>query len=819
MKLTYISLILGLLTQHAFSQITGKLKTANGQPVLYANVLLLNPADSSLVKGAVTNESGSFQMGSVAAGNYFLRISAVGYKTTDLPAFLLAENDAKLAFGDQIIAEDVQEMGELVVKAQKPLYQQEIDRTVVNVESSLMTKGSSTLQVLERSPGVFVDMRNGNIALNGKSSVLVMLNGKLMRLPMSQVMAMLSGMSANDIEKIEIMTTPPSKYDAEGSAGMINIVLKKREDLGTTGSMSATAGYGWAEKGTGSMNVSHNTAKLNMYASYSFVRDHFKDGWSAKGGQDMPLFGGKLYVEAGSTQVAISNSHNATAGLATSFGKTTLGANLTYSTNRSNRHFYNYGHYTRLEIDSSLMMKGDVLGKAKWNNTILNAYLEKQIRDNEKLNIDFDYLIYNSHSPTEGSSTFYDQSGNETIPEGSIFSNRQSGIARSPIRVAVLKMDYAKQFSAKIKLEAGIKGTHTTSSALSRILSLVDDEWVGSSRYTNDTKMQENIGAAYLSVNAMINPKTSLVAGLRYEYAYTHADADKEENEINRRLGKLFPSLFLSRKLNERSELQFSYTRRITRPSFNDLSSYLLYNDPMSVMTGNPTLRPTITNNLKFGFNYTGYSFSLTASRDKNPIVLYQLDDTNARDLLYQAPQNMVYQNNLTFQANLPISITKWWNMSFTGIGGLRQFKLDHTRDKMEKTYAAYNFNGNQVFSLSGGVSFELSGWYNSVAYEGSKRIRGFGMLNAGLKKELKNNGGSFQLAVSDIFKSMRVKGNFGGLTREAFDLTANFVYVSESARTRIVKLTYSRSFGNNKVKSQGSRTTSKDESDRIRKN
>jgi len=239
----------------------------------------------------------------------------------------------------------------------------------------------------------------------------------------------------------------------------------------------------------------------------------------------------------------------------------------------------------------------------------------------------------------------------------------------------------------------------------------------------------------------------------------------------------------------------------------------------MSVATGNPSLRPTITNNLKFGYNYLGYSFSLTASRDKNPIVPYQLAETAARDLMYQAPQNMVYQNNLTLQANLPFTVTRWWNISLTAMASVRRFKLEHTREKLEKTYGFYTFNGNQVFSLPGDFTFEISGWYNAVGYEGSKKIQPLGMLNAGLKKGLKNNGGSFQLAVTDVFKSMRVHGNFGGLTREAFDLTADFIYKAESARTRIVKLTYSRSFGNNKVKGQTLRSTSKDENDRIRKN
>jgi hypothetical protein len=156
-------------------------------------------------------------------------------------------------------------------------------------------------------------------------------------------------------------------------------------------------------------------------------------------------------------------------------------------------------------------------------------------------------------------------------------------------------------------------------------------------------------------------------------------------------------------------------------------------------------------------------------------------------------------------------------NLSF--VGGLRQFKLDHTKEKLEKTYFTSTVNGSQTFVLPGDFSLEISGWYNAAQYEGSKKIEGFGMLNAGLKKELKNNRGSFQLTVTDLLKSMRVSGYFGALTEEAFSLKAHFIYGAESANNRIVKLTYSRSFGNTKVKGKKSRgAVSNDERERIRK-
>ncbi|AYB35041.1 outer membrane beta-barrel family protein [Chryseolinea soli] len=818
MKLLFFTSVLLCLLQYAQGQVSGKVTTPDKQPLPFVNVLLLNAADSSLAKGAVATETGEYKIDGVAAGDYFLRFSLVGYKTDNVPVFKINANEAR-DFGVQVLEEDSQQLDEIVVQAERPLYQQEVDRTVVNVENSVMTKGSSALQVLERSPGVFVDMRNNSLALNGKTSVMLMINGKLIRLPMAQVVAMLNGMSANDIEKIELITSPPARYDAEGTAGMINIVIKKHEEIGTTGSFSVTGGQGWGEKGNGSVSVSHNTGKANFYGSYSFLHDRTRDGWVAQSTQNMPAFGGELSVDVGSTTKGTTNNHNATLGFDINAPKATLGGSATYNTSRGPRNIYNHGNYTILASDSLLVMHATIDGQAHWGNLVTNLYLDKPLREGEKLNIDLDYLRYSNESPTEINTIFLDREGREAQPSGNIFSNRQRGVSQSPIQVGVFKTDYTRQWH-NIKFEAGLKGTLTASSSLSRIETYTDGAWTGSARYTNDTDMRETIAAAYSSVEAQVAPAVRLIAGLRYEYSHTRANADKEENNIDRKLGKLFPSVFLTRRLNDHAELQFSYTKRITRPSYNDLASYLLYNDPMSVSTGNPSLRPTISNNLKIGYTYNGYSFSLQAGRDDHPIILYQQKESPARDLMYLAPQNMAYQNNLTFQANLPFTINNWWSMSYSVVGGLRQFKLDHTVEKLRKTYFAYTLNGSQTFTLPANFSLEVSGWYNSSQYEGSKKIRPFGMLNAGLKKDLRHNWGSVQLAVTDIFKSMRVNGFFGTLTEEAFSLKAEYTYKAESANYRIVKLTYSKTFGNTKMKSRGSRdAVSTDERERIRKN
>jgi outer membrane receptor protein involved in Fe transport len=309
----------------------------------------------------------------------------------------------------------------------------------------------------------------------------------------------------------------------------------------------------------------------------------------------------------------------------------------------------------------------------------------------------------------------------------------------------------------------------------------------------------------------------SLSAGLRYEYSHTSNEADKQENQVDRKIGMFFPSVFLSKKLSEAWEIQFSYTKRISRPTFNDLTSYLMYIDPMSVGTGNPSLQPTLTNNVRAGVNYKGYTFSLLASHDKHPIVLYQLSESPAGDIMYNNPQNMAYQKSLTFQTDLSINLFPWWSMNISLIGSWRQFKLSHTDEKLVKSYTTASLNGRQNFLLPKNFSLEISGWYNAVQYDGSKELDGFGMLNAGLKKELGKQG-SVQLTVTDLLKSMQVSGHFGTLTDEAFSVYAHFIYKAESANNRIVKLTYTRSFGNAKTKVSERNSISEDERRRIKK-
>lgn len=820
MKASLFNFLFFILLQNSFGQVTGKITTADGQPIAFANVLLLNSIDTSLVKATLTDDKGDFRLQNINPGKYILRLSSIGYQTFDSPIFGLTNTQKIKEFGTQIMKEETKQLEEVVVRAEKPLLQQQAYGTVVNVENSVLTKGSSALDVLERSPGVYIDHQNNSIALNGKSGVMVMVNGKLMRMSIAQVVTLLKGMSANDIEKIELLTTPPSKYDSEGSAGMINMVLKKRKKQGTTGSFSITGGYGWGEKGTGSVNLDHQKGNIGMYSSYTFSHDRTYMDWFSKAVNEVPLLGGQTASDFLSVIKPVQNNHNASIGFdAKLSSKLTIGSSINYNTSKVSAGTLNHAEYMVLP-ETEYMLNADINGVNRWKNLITSIYAEKKIREGEQINFDIDYLHYKNNNPTSAQSSFIDKYGREAGSNDTLFSPGQKGFANTFIRVGVAKMDYIKQLSKKIKLETGVKATYTRNASVSGIESLVNGAWVSRHETTNNIVMKEGIEAMYTSINAQINPTTNLVAGARYEYSHTRVDnPEKDQTIANRKLGKLFPGIFLSHKLNDKSELQLSYTKRISRPTYNDLASFIIYTSPTAVETGNPMLRPTITDNLKLGYNYCGYSFSLLLSKDNYPIVRYQITSSPTGDLMSLSPQNLIYQNNLTFQTNLPYKVKNWWNMSYGFVGGLRQFKEEYTVKPVEKTYFGYSANFSESFKLPGSFFLEISGWYNSSSYDGSKKVDGFGALNAGVKKELKKNGGTFQLSVTDFLKMINIHSSYGSLTEEAFSLKSHVTFNTESSKSQIIKFTYTRSFGDSNMKSQRKQDVrSEDEKERVRK-
>ena len=800
-----------------FAQISGSVINAERQPVAFANVILLYAKDSSLVKNILTDTSGNYVFKDIPTGNYHLLISNAGYQTKILPAFYLSADEEK-KIDTQILIIQTKELAEVVVHAQKQLFQQKLEGTIVNVENSILSKGSSALQLLERSPGVLINKRDNSIELNGKSGVSIMLNGKLVRMSESQLLDLLAGISADDVSTIELLTSPSAKYDAEGRAGIINIVMKKNQQKGTTASVTATAGYGYKEKAMAGFNIAHNTGNVNLYGSYNFSHNRTYSLLTINSIQDMPFLGGNIHAIGFDTTDLITNSHNVNVGVDAKLNvTTTIGGNIMYVSNATYNNTKSYLGYNILP-DSLLTFNGVNSGPGSWNNVVSSMYIEKKLQPDEKISFDASYIHFHKTSDYTAKGSFVNKYGEPADTGRFLSSPQQKGSANTNIHVVATKADYEKQLSKKIKMEVGAKFTFTQSGSASGFQSFIGSEWVSNPQVVNNILMKENIGAAYTSFNIQLFRSTKVTAGLRYEYSNTNMhDAVSGRSIVSRSLGSLFPDIFLSHDLSNTSILQLSYTKRIARPSYNDLASYVVYSDPTAVYTGNPFLQPTITHNIKLAYQYKRYLFAILFSRDINPISRYQLTESPQQDMLLISPQNMLWLNSLMAQVGLPVKINDWFTTNYNFNGGLQQYKLDYTQQPLRHSYFNYSFNYNGMFKLPKQFSAEISGNYNGSIYNGTQKIGGFTTVNLGVKKELRNNNGSFQFSITDVLKGEHYNIHYGLLTQEPFDIRSHVVVYPETSKMPIFKLTYTKSFGTQKAAAIRNNGTN-DEQGRIRK-
>ena len=272
MKFRLLILVLLCHAIGSFGQTSVSGRVKDQHQVMAAASIELLTHDSVVIRKTLTNDSGEFIFQNVAPGGYIITTSVVGFSRFVSELFTVGNSEITLP--DIILENLVTELNGVVIKAKKAVLEQQIDRLVVNVQSSTTSAGNTVLDVLQKTPGIVVNLQNNTISMNGKAGVRIMINGKLMALSMDVVLQMLEGMSASNVERIELVTAPPAKYDAEGSAGIIHIVMKGPTNLGTNGSAGVTVGCKWAENLGINFNLNHKSKNLACYLDYSTTRDH-----------------------------------------------------------------------------------------------------------------------------------------------------------------------------------------------------------------------------------------------------------------------------------------------------------------------------------------------------------------------------------------------------------------------------------------------------------------------------------------------------------------------------------------------------------------
>jgi len=779
----------------AQSNISGIIVGKKNEPIAKASVVLLMARDSSLVKGTFSAEDGLFSFEDISDGEYLISASFVGLQQVYSSPFSIKDRDKNL--GKIILIEARTEMNAVTIVGKKSMYEQKPDRLVINVQNSVASTGSSALDVLEHSPGVVIDRQKNSISLKGKEGVTLMINGKINYMPADAVVELLQGMNSGNIEKIELITVPTSRLDAEGNAGYINIILKNTNQFGTNGSFSATWGYGEGWVSAADLNFNHRREKINIYGNFSYSRVN----------KPLPVF---LNSKV-SNQGIILETHflggrtettellNARIGIDYQAGKkNVLGVLVTGYQRR----------YTQTENNEVFMLKNnqpDTNVKQSnselnnWRDITVNLNLQHDFDKDRRLSVNLDYMYFHNNQPVFYHRAYFKSPGNF------VYDETQMSSKITPIRFWIGALDYSQKMGSHFYLETGVKRTDADFLNDLGLKKFEQGSWLTDSSQTAKYRLNENYSAIYASLNMTMDNNNKGKIGLRYEYTNSNLTTGDNENLVDKHYGNLFPVISFSHKLNEIASFNLSYNIRITRPTFNDLAPYIYYLNETTVITGNPALQPALTNTLQADYSFKKYTLSLSFSRENHSIASFQPTVDSLANKVDLTPENLDNQKLVSVLITVPLEVSNWWSMQYN-LSGIWQQVIVGGNNPLKNAQLNINFNATESFRFAKNITAEISGFYQSPRLEGVYTQKGYGSLDIGIKKKLAGKNGSLIFSVSNILNSQDYVLTTNHPERNLVtDLRIGFVQ-------RTFKLTYSRSFGNNKISEKRERSTGAEE-------
>ncbi len=751
--------------------ITGTVLDYQSQsPVEFATIMVGNSQDNTVITGTTTQEDGTFTI-SADTDNIFLEISFIGYVSQKITDFEVQAQ--RIDLGTLYLSENSQTLEEVVVRAEKSQTEFKLDRRVFNVGQDLSSTGASALELLNHVPSVNVSIE-GQISLRGSGGVQILINGKPSVLANEEGGA-LGSITADMIERIEVITNPSAKYDAEGTAGIINIVLKKEEKKGVNGSVSLNTGI--PDNHSIGLSLNRRTEKFNLFSQIG------------AGYRELPQDNNTINQDllTGTTILSTGTDYRNE-----SFLNVILGAD--YHINPLNVLTLSGNFAYEVEEQPSLtnfrQLGGDDLLVSEWyrqeNTEATNPKWQYELQYKKDFEDNKDHTFLFS---ALGNFFGKDQSSefeNATITGSEAPSNQQTETSFSETKYT-FQADYTKPFSDKVTMEVGSQYVITDVANDYSVSNLVNNEWIQDAGLTNIFEFDQKVLGVY-STGAYEGERWGVKAGLRLEMTdlstlLTNTGKENQQNYAN-----LFPSVHTSYKVTERFSLQAGYSKRIFRPRLWDLNPFFNIRNNFSVRTGNPELNPEFTDAYEINSIYIFDKVSLNLGiYQRYTTDVVERVSTFENNVSTYKPLNIGTNRATGVELNGKYSPNKWLTVS-----GDFNYNYFNRQGVFEDN--SFDFNADQWSSklttkvkLPAAIDFEVTGQYRSKYQTVQQVVSDNFFIDLGIRKKIMNGKTILNLSIRDVFASRN---------RESEILQNDFYIYNFGQRGRFITLGLSYGFG-----------------------
>ena len=782
-------------TSNITGEISGKVLDETQKAFPYASVTLLNAKDSTLVKGTLSADNGSYTLADIKQGAYLVAFYVVGYKKMYKGPYTITAIKQTHKLDPTQLAQDSRQLKGVEIVKKKPLIERQVDKTVINVKNSTLVAGNSALDILQKSPGVTID-KDGRISLRGKQGVNVMLDGKPTYLSSEQLANLLRSTEGSAIQSIELITNPSAKYDAAGNSGIINIKLKKNRNYGTNGAVNVGAGYGKYYKANGGITLNHREKKFNIFGDFNYSRNKRYNGTDITRTNNTAT--DKTYFDQTNYNLRNRNNSNYKGGIDYFINdKNTIG--FVFNGYQSNGK--NVSDVLTLIGDQPMKTDSSVVARNpndfKYTGISYNLNYKATIdTSGQEISIDGDYSKYTGRENNNFNNQYFDATG-QTLKPAYLFRNSTPTITT----IKAAKVDYTYPINKEMKLEAGLKSSFVKTDNNFIFETFENSEWINDSKRSNRFLYDENINAAYTKLSKKFKT-TSVQLGLRAEQTNSKGNSLTDNKIEKKHYINLFPSVFISQTLSKDHDMGFSYSRRIDRPDYESLNPFIYYLDLYSYRFGNPFLTPQYTNSFELSYSCKkdlNITFGYSHTTDVISNVL--LTDT-AKKTIFISYQNLATQDSYNVNISYPIKITDWWSSNNNLTTYYNKFKTpDILGSPYESGRVSFNLNTDQSITLNPTTSIEFSGYYQSKQITGTLLIDPQYSVDLGLKKSLMDKKMDIKLAVNDLFKTQKSK-----ITSA---LPSQQYIVKERWESQIFRLTCTYRFGSNDIKAARKRSGS----------